>query len=222
MQVILRVAEGRAAGREIKIISPVFVIGRGEGCHLRPRSDTVSRKHCALLLREDGVYVRDLQSRNGVLVNGQRIEADYPLRDTDRLKVGDLEFEILIDQQVTAPAQSAAAAVEGSSGEKQPPGIDDKVTTWLEEADGIETSRRLVEPDTRQFKLDETDRITLETTTENDQAGTKEAQADADGSQSDDLTGKKEPGKLPKPPRYSAKDSRDAAADMLSKFFNRR
>ena len=221
MQVILRVAVGRAAGREIKIISPVFVIGRGEGCHLRPRSDTVSRKHCALLLREDGLYVRDLQSRNGVLVNGQRIEADCPLRNTDRLKVGDLEFEILIDQSATAPVPSNAAAVEGGSREQRAPAVDDKVTTWLDEADGIETSRRLAEPDTRQFKLDETDRITLGTATETDEADKKGDKSDSTGS-TEDLTAKKEPGKLPKPPRYSAKDSRDAAADMLSKFFNRR
>ena len=33
---------------------------------------------------------------------------------------------------------------------------------------------------------------------------------------------KKEPGKLPPRPQFSAKNSRDAAADTLKKFFNRR
>ena len=52
MEVKLIVANGKQAGKEIPVAGHTFLIGRGEGCQLRPQCSEVSRKHCAILIEE--------------------------------------------------------------------------------------------------------------------------------------------------------------------------
>ena len=74
MLVKLRVMQGAQAGREVIIPVAEFLIGRGEECHLRPRSDAISRRHCVIAVSDKQVVLRDLGSKNGSYVNGQRVE----------------------------------------------------------------------------------------------------------------------------------------------------
>ena len=53
----------------------------------------VSRLHCQLTSTADSLHVKDLDSTNGVLVNGKRVTAS-PLREGDRLTVGRVEFTV--------------------------------------------------------------------------------------------------------------------------------
>ena len=76
MRVKLRVMQGAQAGREVVIPVSEFLIGRGEECHLRPRSDAISRNHCAIVVTENQVIVRDLGSKNGSYVNDKRVEGE--------------------------------------------------------------------------------------------------------------------------------------------------
>jgi hypothetical protein len=48
----------------------------------------VSRRHAVFRVTREGVEVRDLGSRNGVLVNGARIEGPSLLKDGDQVRVG--------------------------------------------------------------------------------------------------------------------------------------
>jgi transcriptional regulator with GAF, ATPase, and Fis domain len=67
---------------------------------------SVSRKHC-LLRQEDGRFqVRDLQSRNGTLVNGVAVKEQW-LRHGDEIAVGDSTFLFLLedDDIVLPPSQ---------------------------------------------------------------------------------------------------------------------
>ncbi|HYE18229.1 MAG TPA: FHA domain-containing protein [Tepidisphaeraceae bacterium] len=63
------------------------VIGRVAGVHLRVQSRLVSNVHALLVSGRDGrAYVRDLASRNGLLVNGRAVrEAELRPRDVVRL-----------------------------------------------------------------------------------------------------------------------------------------
>ena len=64
-----------------------------------PRADfvvdvpLVSRLHCRLTLRPDGVLVEDLESTNGTFVNGARV-ATTVLANGDTLRVGRMEFSV--------------------------------------------------------------------------------------------------------------------------------
>ena len=78
LTVTLTVAHGPRAGLEYELPEPgVYVLGRGAECHPRlpnelPYKD-VSRRHCLVGLSPSGVWVLDLDSRNGTFVNGQPV-----------------------------------------------------------------------------------------------------------------------------------------------------
>lgn len=90
----LIVQSGKHKGKKIELPDREVVIGRDESCFIRMTSNEVSRQHCAVSLRADGVYVRDLQSQNGTLVNSVRIDKEQLLHDGDVLQVGPVQFEV--------------------------------------------------------------------------------------------------------------------------------
>jgi len=87
------VINGKYAGRSVRLKGSKLSIGRAPDCQLRPDSDSISRHHCVILVENGQAIVRDLGSRNGTLVNGEKIEGDRPLANADRLTVGRLELE---------------------------------------------------------------------------------------------------------------------------------
>jgi pSer/pThr/pTyr-binding forkhead associated (FHA) protein len=72
---ILRALTGEFRGREFRLTAPAaWVLGRSPSCELHLSGDaTVSRQHCLVELDGEGAWVRDLGSRNGTHVNGERI-----------------------------------------------------------------------------------------------------------------------------------------------------
>ena len=84
-------------------------IGRGKECELRPigPSDTsVSRVHSELLAKPGGrIVVRDAQSRNGTLLNGQKVIGEQVLKGGDRIQLGDHGPELIVDVLETPETQ---------------------------------------------------------------------------------------------------------------------
>jgi pSer/pThr/pTyr-binding forkhead associated (FHA) protein len=74
----------------------MFVIGRDPLCHLRPHSDLVSRRHCAIACWNGRVLIRDLKSANGTFLNRKRIQNQIEVHHGDILDVGDLSFAFQI------------------------------------------------------------------------------------------------------------------------------
>lgn len=112
MEVKLVVAIGKNAGQVVNIRGPKFLIGRAEDCHLRPRSDTVSRHHCAILVDEGFVAIRDFGSKNGTFVNDERVRAEAELKNGDRLRVGKLEFDIQLVTDVGGKKKPKVESVQ--------------------------------------------------------------------------------------------------------------
>ena len=244
MRVKLRVTQGAQAGREVIIPVSEFLIGRGEECHLRPRSDAISRRHCAIIVSEKQVVVHDLGSKNGSYVNGQRVEGKCVVQSGDQFLVGPLEFEFVIEHALGGAKRPAARDVKEVAARTAASSNEDlDIARWLEEGDDTDTSRAVATPETRQFRIDDTSNLALETNvsgqprsdeTVADAAGDDEDLAASDAAAEDkveedekkkkklsDRWKKSGPGKLPPRPSTSSKDSREAAADMLKRFFNR-
>ena len=98
MQITLIVlSEGKAKGKEIPVRTFPFLIGRDSQCQLRAASALVSKRHCAILVRENKVFVHDFQSTNGTFVNGRQIMGDIEIRHEDQLTVGPLSFAVRVD-----------------------------------------------------------------------------------------------------------------------------
>ncbi len=102
MKLSLVVLEGKTQGKEIPIRLAQFVIGRDPQCHLRPISPLISKRHCAVLIRDDKAYLRDFESTNGSAVNQKPVKGEVEIHDGDFLRIGPLSFRVKLD--VTAAA----------------------------------------------------------------------------------------------------------------------
>jgi pSer/pThr/pTyr-binding forkhead associated (FHA) protein len=95
------------------ITRPCFVIGREADCQLRPASDMVSKRHCALLVDENAAFVDDLGSTNGTFLNDQPVRDKTELHDQDSLRVGPLLFTVRLEAgSLDLPKQQQQAARE--------------------------------------------------------------------------------------------------------------
>jgi adenylate cyclase len=61
-------------GDTIPLLKKHLLVGRRESCDIVLRFANVSAHHCELNVDGGYLYVRDLQSRNGVKVNGVRVQ----------------------------------------------------------------------------------------------------------------------------------------------------
>ncbi|MEM7138777.1 MAG: FHA domain-containing protein [Myxococcota bacterium] len=73
-----------------------FAIGRSSSCNLALADGLVSRRHAVIHVGPDEVVVEDLGSRNGVAVNGVRINGPRRITHMDRVYIGSQEL-VLID-----------------------------------------------------------------------------------------------------------------------------
>lgn len=110
MKIELVVLQNGAEGKRIALAAPLFKIGRGETCNLRPNSERVSREHAEFTIKNETLHVRDLGSRNGTLVNGKPIEDTVVLTRGDQVTVGPLTFVVSIDGSTVPEVKKAAAA----------------------------------------------------------------------------------------------------------------
>ena len=206
MEVQLKVLVGSSAGQSIKIAGPKFYIGRSEDCQLRPRSDLISRHHCALIVEGEYVAIRDFGSKNGTYVNGQRVSSEQELKPGDHLKVGPLEFEVLIDYgslggpkkpKVTSVKEAAARAADSGviKTKENPQDID--LSQWLGED-------LVAEGDTREMPSpSETTEVSL---------------GKMSSSSEQPIAPPKPDENQPNKPASKSGDSNDAAAEMLRKL----
>ncbi|HWB10305.1 MAG TPA: FHA domain-containing protein [Pirellulales bacterium] len=115
MRVVLRVNAGRNAGQEIPIRVSRFLIGRADDCHLRANSTQVSRYHCAIVVEDGRLWVRDYGSRNGTFVQGARIAERCHLKDGDQLQVGPLHFVVVVHKEQAAAGHDTQPAAAGET-----------------------------------------------------------------------------------------------------------
>lgn len=212
MRAKLRITGGSSSGRKIDIKLPQFVVGRATGCHLRLNSDAISRQHCAFLVNENEVVLKDLGSRNGTFLNGERITEPQVLVTGDELQLGPLKFEVIVtlDDGTVVQPKGAEVTDHEIGGAPSDSGV---ISDWLLDDDDEQLSTKVADPETRQFKLDESSMIEP---TQSDPKEEKKKEKEAKAKK------KKQPMKLPDSATQSQSDnSRDAAADTLKKLYNR-
>src|ERR1044071_8936472 len=77
-------------------------LGRGPDNPIRLTHDSVSRTHAEVVCDANGIFIRDLSSRNGILVNGvPRQKA--ALQPGDALKIGIFRLELVAAPPSTTP-----------------------------------------------------------------------------------------------------------------------
>ena len=137
----LIIQTGKHQGKKIDLAGLDCIIGRHEDCKIRIATGDVSKQHCQLKHKEDGLYVRDLGSRNGTFVNDVPLTGEGRLNSGDLLRVGPMVF--LVSQTKSAPSPAPAAAEVAASKAKpaKPESADDDlIAAWLSEGGDIEKS----------------------------------------------------------------------------------
>jgi len=222
MQVFLKIIGGKNDGREIKISVPEFIIGRGDTAHLKPSSDLVSRRHCSIKVADGKVIVADMGSRNGTFVNGEQLKGEHTAKPGDRIRVGRLQFEMVLDaakasvkkEKVKNAVEAASRTVEA----KKTGSLEDSITDWLADEPDVspfDEKEEFNPQDTVQLSTAETQEF-LNDDKLGEEAETVEEEEPAVSERKDG------PGKLPPIPKSEHVDSTNAAGDVLKQFFNRR
>jgi pSer/pThr/pTyr-binding forkhead associated (FHA) protein/tetratricopeptide (TPR) repeat protein len=98
----------------VPLVRDLITVGRQEGNTIRLTERNVSRQHARLVKGEGGYRVEDLESYNGVLVNGQRIGKQAELKDGDKVSIGDYVIALKAEA-IDAAAGSAVQAPRASA-----------------------------------------------------------------------------------------------------------
>jgi hypothetical protein len=96
---ILVIREGYNSGATFRLGKRSLTIGRDAGNLIQLIDDKVSRRHVMLAWEGDGYLVTDLQSHNGVYVNGKKVK-NQKLVDSDKLLVGSTILELVPEQGI--------------------------------------------------------------------------------------------------------------------------
>lgn len=96
----LILAAGSHAGVEERLKSGYYMIGRHSECQIRPKSRSVSRRHCLLHRTRRKLTAYDLGSTQGTSVNDHPLEPNQwlELSDGDMLRCGKVVFRVAIDR----------------------------------------------------------------------------------------------------------------------------
>jgi EAL domain-containing protein (putative c-di-GMP-specific phosphodiesterase class I) len=88
--------EGGRQLRRIALAQLPFRVGRLPDLDLPLASESVSKEHAELFLRDSSLYVRDLGSKNGTLVNNERVteKTEKELHEGDILHFAQVEFRV--------------------------------------------------------------------------------------------------------------------------------
>ena len=71
-----------------------FIVGRSHSSDIILPSDNVSRRHARLYTQTGRCYIEDLNSSNGVFVNGKRIHRPFEIVRSAQIKVGDYYLHV--------------------------------------------------------------------------------------------------------------------------------
>ena len=93
-----------------------FSIGRSSKCSLSLADELVSRRHAVLQVEPTAVFIEDLGSRNGVVVNGAPIDRRCRLTHMDRIYIGPHELVLIDPAKMTDEQETGPHVICGGCG----------------------------------------------------------------------------------------------------------
>ncbi|HSW86651.1 MAG TPA: type III secretion system inner membrane ring subunit SctD [Rhabdochlamydiaceae bacterium] len=111
---LLKVVSGPNSGAEFSMgRSSVYIIGKDPSlCDIVFQDLSVSRQHARITVDDqENVYIEDLGSRNGVLVNGSLITDKHLISSQDLISLGTTTFLIIDREQVSETIVSPPSAI---------------------------------------------------------------------------------------------------------------
>jgi pSer/pThr/pTyr-binding forkhead associated (FHA) protein len=97
----LSIEQGKGRGKAFDFDAEQITIGRTEENDVVLYEQGVSRRHARISRSEGRYYVEDLESANGTLLNGNKIQKEE-LNDGDRIGIGEVVFRYGAEEQASA------------------------------------------------------------------------------------------------------------------------
>ncbi|MBW3566331.1 MAG: zinc-ribbon domain-containing protein [Acidobacteria bacterium] len=91
----LAITEGPGAAQVFRIERPVVTIGRADADIVLPDQES-SRQHAELSVRDGHYFLRDLDSRNGTWIEGQKIEGEVEIYNQSEFRVGATTLMLIV------------------------------------------------------------------------------------------------------------------------------
>lgn len=136
---LLKVISGPNAGAEFALQrGSTYILGKDPNvCDIIFQDLSVSRQHARLSVDEENqIFIEDLNSRNGVLVNGELITTKSPISSQDLIALGTTSF-LMIDREqihetiISPPAALPVKAEEVEvSEEEEEEDVEEEVEDW--------------------------------------------------------------------------------------------
>jgi DNA-binding response OmpR family regulator len=92
---LIRQARPGQPRQEILLTDDVTTLGRASSCQVVIDSDFASRHHAQLLRRDETYWLRDLNSKNGVLLNNELVTQEMMLTDGAEIRIGEAVFHFV-------------------------------------------------------------------------------------------------------------------------------
>ena len=89
-------------------------IGRKEGNTIRLMERNVSRHHACLKRSNGTIYIEDLDSYNGIRINGERIDGRYEVKEGDLVEIGDYHLALQRTEVEDAPEEAKSPQKKGT------------------------------------------------------------------------------------------------------------
>ncbi|MDB4975685.1 MAG: hypothetical protein JWN48_4026, partial [Myxococcaceae bacterium] len=105
----------------VPLVRDLITVGRQDGNTIRLTERNVSRQHARFTRDASGYRIEDLDSYNGITVNGVRIDGAADLKDGDRVGVGDYVIALRAEASNAATTRAMAARASAPAGFGAPP-----------------------------------------------------------------------------------------------------
>jgi len=99
---------GPGSSQEVELDPRGLVLGRAETCDVVLSEDSVSRQHARISQDPFGRWIlEDLGSQNGIIINGQRIQAQAMVAQ-QKIEMGTFSLELVVAEETTPPSSVVA------------------------------------------------------------------------------------------------------------------
>lgn len=125
-------------GKEYRVVGKVIRIGRALDNDIVVDDKSCSRYHARLTIKNSEVLIEDLKSRNGIHVNGKRLQK-AELQDNDEIEIGDLKG-IFFQREKKGTKKQKKRSTENTQAKSAPLG---STTVESKSADKISLQERI-------------------------------------------------------------------------------
>lgn len=102
----LQITRGSSLTTKLRLVDTRYLLGRSAECDIILQGRGVSRRHAELLCRGDHWSIRDLESRNGIALNGARIAGEQRLEAGDTVRLDC--FELVLYRELAVAVEEDA------------------------------------------------------------------------------------------------------------------